>query len=166
MLLAGALAGCSAIAGMVGGSGNDAPTNPKRVGPAVQVAAGKTAQGEFRGWVYRTSDGMTCFDVSVTGGGGGGSGSCSSDAAGIGGIGVSTGTGTETTVSGGTMAPDAVSVVVHSDGADVTVPTAAAAIVPGMRFFVAVLGTGATPTTADVLRADGTVVETLPIRGP
>ena len=158
MILALSLGGCSTIAGIIAGPDRVAPENPKRVGPAILVAAGRSAGGDYRGWVCRTNDGMTCLDVSVNGGGGG---SCGSDM--TVGLSVSSGTGMVTTVSGGVASPDAVTVVVHSDDPDVTAPVsgAAEAIAPGVKFFVAVLPEGATPTTVDVLDANRAVIQTL-----
>ena len=163
LALAASLNGCGVFAGVMSGPVAAEPNNPDRVGPAILVAAGTGPGGEYRAWVYRTKDGSTCFEVAASGGGGAG---CSSDVSGVVGPSVST-TNKATLVSGGTAAPDAMSVVIHSNQADVTAPLsgAAGALIPGVKVFAVALGAGATPTTIDVLDGDGKVLVTEDLDG-
>lgn len=137
-----------------------APTADNIVGPAIQVGGGNTAVGPYRAWIYRTNDGMTCFELTSSGSG---SSSCGSDAGSVTGASVTT-TSADVWVTGGTTNAGAVAVVVTlADGSTVRAPVVLAApgvVEAGTRFYVVGLPATARPMTAAIVDATGTVVET------
>jgi hypothetical protein len=151
-------AACSALAGPPAGA-PEQPQSVDRAGPAVLVAEGTSAAGEYRAWVYRTTTNGICLEVGTKGGAGTG---CSSELDTSVGVGVSVQDGA-IFVEGSTSKQTAVNVIVHSAMAgDVTVPAVEAApVIGGSRFFVAPLPAGSQPTSVDVVDGSGAVLETL-----
>ena len=158
-----ALGGCGAVAGLFA-SVPDQPRAADRVGPAVVVAEGTGAAGDYRAWIYRTADGLTCLEIAHKGGGGTGSGPGPEGASGLGVSGSDAGV----FVSGGTRRATAASVIVHGgSGGDVTVPAMLPpeGVTSGIRYFVAGLPAGSQPKSVDILDAAGSVLETMPLPG-
>ena len=152
------VAGCGAVAGLAA-SVPDQPRGQNRVGPAILIARGTGASGEYRAWIYRTADGFTCLEVAAKSGGGT---TCGSGPDAVIGLGVSA-MDAGVFVSGGTRQAAATSVIVHGGtGGDVTAPATlpAEGVTSGIRFFVAGLPAGSTPTSVDIVDAAGTVLET------
>ncbi len=159
-MIAASTAGCAAVAGLSAGV-PDQPRNEKAIPPIVLVAQGTSPGGDYRAWVYRTSDGMTCLETAAKGNG---ARSCVGGQAWDSGPGTSVGD-SGVFVNGSTTQSTATSAVVHeASGGSVTVPLAdAAPVLPGVRFFVAGFAPGSDPTTVDIVDAGGTVVESLTV---
>lgn len=158
-LVAVSTAGCGAVAGLFSGV-PDRPRNELAVAPWVLVAQGTGAGGDYRAWVYRTSDGMTCQETAAKHNGGR---SCiGGGQAWDGGPGFSAGDD-GVFAEGSTTQASATSAVVHdASGVSVTVPLRdGAPVLPGIGFFVAGFAPGSVPTTADIVDAAGTVLETI-----
>jgi hypothetical protein len=158
-LVAASAAGCGAVAGLLAGV-PDRPRNEQALPPFVLIAQGTGAGGDYRAWVYATSDGWTCVETAAKHNGGR---SCVPvGQAWDGGPGMSAGDD-GVFVDGSTTLAIATSAVVHDGaGGSVTVPLAdAAPVLPGVRFFVAGFAPGSAPTTADIVDASGTVLETI-----
>jgi hypothetical protein len=158
-----ALGGCGAAASLFA-TVPDQPHAVDRVGPAVVVAEGASAGGDYRAWIYRTADGLTCLEVAQKDGSGTG---CGSGPEGANGPGVSS-NDTGVFVSGGTRLAGAASAVVHGGaGGDVTVPAILPAdgVTSGIRYFVAGLPAGSQPTSVDIVDAEGAILETLELPG-
>jgi len=156
-LFAPALAGCGGVAGLLA-SVPDQPRGANRVGPATLIAEGTGAAGDYRAWIYRTADSLTCLEVAGKSGSGSG---CGSGPDGASGVGVSS-NDAGVFVSGGTRRPTAVSAIVHGGSSgDVTVPVTlpAEGVTSGVRYFVAGLPAGSQPTSVDIVDAAGAVLE-------
>lgn len=163
LALAPALSGCGAVASLFVGV-PDQPHAVDRVGPAVMVAEGTSAGGDYRAWIYRTADRLTCLEVAQKDGGGTG---CGPGQDGAIGPGVSS-NDAGVFVSGGTHRATAASVIVHGGSSgDVTVPATlpAEGVTSGIRYFVAGLPAGSRPTSADVVDAEGSILESLDFPG-
>ena len=161
-LIAVSTAGCGAVAGLFAGV-PDRPRNELAVAPWVLVAQGTGAAGDYRAWVYRTSDGMTCLETAAKHNGGR---SCIGDGqAWDGGPGTSAGDD-GVFAHGSTTQASATSAVVHDDsGVSVTVPlTDGAPVLPGIGFFVAGFAPGSVPEAAAIVDATGAVLETITFR--
>ncbi len=142
----------------------DQPRANDRVGPAILVAEGTGAGGDYRAWIYRTADGLTCLEVAHKSGAGAG---CGPGPDGALSLGVSSGDA-GVFVSGGTRRATAVSVIVHGgSGGDVTMPVTlpAEGVTSGIRYFVAGLPAGSQPTSADIVDASGSILEVLELPG-
>jgi hypothetical protein len=147
--------GCGLIAGSAQGVA-DRPSNVKALPPIVLVAEASSPGGEYRAWVYNTSDAMTCLEVAQASGGGSGCGP----------LGVDPGAGRSEDdsgilVSGSTTEASAVRAIVHdANGPDVTVAaTSAEPVLPGVRVFVAGFAKTANPFAVDFVDEAGTVVD-------
>ncbi len=157
MALATVTAGCGAVASVVGGGLPDRPANERAIPPVVLIAQGTSAAGEYRAWVYSTSDGMTCLEVGHRGGSGSGCGPLGDDPSG--------GRGSSDAgqwLDGSTTEASAAWAVVHdTKGPDVRVPVVGAdIIVPGLRFWVAGFPNTANPVSVTFLDKDGNEVAT------
>lgn len=151
-------AGCGAVASMFVGV-PDKPRNERAVAPVVLVAQGTGPAGDYRAWVYRTSDGMTCLETAGKHGGGSG---CGGPQAWDNGPGLVTGDD-GTFATGSTSQATATAAVVHdAAGSSVQVAlTEASPVLPGIRFFVAGFAPGSHPTTADIVDTSGAILESV-----
>lgn len=155
-----AASGCGIVSRqMTGRAVPDQPDDPTRVGTAIVIGGAADATGTWRAWVYRTNDGSICLAIDATDSGSAG---CSSDVGGIAGLGTATG-GAFTYVSGGSLKPGATTALIHvAGGVTATAPLVAVpAIQPGASYFAARLPAGAQVQGAEILGADGIVLETL-----
>jgi hypothetical protein len=67
-VLALALASVPALAGCQPNSAPLEPADADRVGPAIMIAEGTGAAGDYRAWIYRNRRGLTCLIVASTSG--------------------------------------------------------------------------------------------------
>jgi hypothetical protein len=160
-VLALALASVPALAGCRTNSAPLQPTDPDRVEPAILIAEGTGAAGDYRAWIYRSRSGLTCLQVSSTSGNNGAT--CGAGEEGVMGL-VGSSDDAGVFLTGGTRQPAAVSVIVHGRlGRDVTVPATlpAPGVTSNIRYFVASLP-DLSVTSVDIVDAFGGVLETLP----
>ncbi|HET7828846.1 MAG TPA: hypothetical protein VFL03_04750 [Candidatus Limnocylindrales bacterium] len=155
LLLAG-VAGCEMVAAPITGQ----ITNPQAIPPIVQVLAGQSPTGPFRGMAYRTSDGWTCLEIV---GRAGGSSCGNGDDALLGAGWSSSGDNEAGMVTGGTKAPGAAAVRLRLDDGTVVAGTLgrvpAPIAPPNVSVYVVVLPAGRAPTQVDILDGAGTVLE-------
>jgi hypothetical protein len=153
--LAIATSGCGAIASMAQGL-PDRPSNDKAIPPIVLVAEASSPGGEYRAWIYNTSDGMTCLEERHREGGGSGCGPLGDDP------GPGRGASDKLViVNASTRQPSAVKAVFHdANGPDVTVSVSSAdPVLPGLRIAVAGFATTANPRSVDFIDGGGKTVE-------
>jgi hypothetical protein len=129
--------------------------------PVIKIADAMGPRGQYRAWVYRTKDGLTCIDVVEAGSG---TGTCGPNADAI--VSLST-AGDATgglTVTGGTRAAGATMAVttLHGGGTVQTALIRPGAFLPGdVALYVVMLPQGATIDRIDIVGGNGAVLETL-----
>jgi hypothetical protein len=162
-LVAGLLAACEATTVVVQRPPiPDQPNNPDLLGQAVVVAQGDGELGPYRGWVYRTRDGLTCFEIATQGMSAIGCGPGDDGPARISRTDVEGGW----FVGGGTLQPAVTAVVHTADGLEVRAPVDPGP--PGLAegaSWVVMAVPGGPPESIDLLGADGAVLESFPL-GP
>lgn len=162
-LVAGLLAACQPTSVVVQRPPiPDDPVNEDRVGKALTVAQGNGPLGPYRAWIYRTRDGLTCFDVATQGVASSSCGTGADGAVGISPLEVEGGW----FVAGGTRLP-AVTAVVHTgDGLEIRGPVdlAPPGVADGTSWFVIAVP-DVPPEVVDLLDVDHAVIETVPL-GP
>jgi hypothetical protein len=152
------VAGCGDLRTGVPAGEPVAPKNPDQVGPMVQIAAGVTAAGTWRAWVYRTKDGSVCIEYA--GGESGGATYGPEDSVMPPSTSVSN---REAFVIGGTADRSAAGAVIRlASGATMRVPLVPVGTVSkiGARYYVASVPLEDGVVEIDIVDAAGTVVET------
>ena len=134
------------------------PFADERVGPAIMVAEGESPGGSYRAWLYRTQDGMTCFEVATLGGN---SSVCGDGPDGTVGLSVSERNEDVWFVSGGTRQPAVAANVAYDDGTSfrVEIVRPPVALANGVGYLVHG-STSARPVSVELLDEAGTVLDT------
>jgi hypothetical protein len=158
------IAAVLAVAGCRPGGVDERARNAEPVGPEIKVGEGAVPAGAWTAWLYRERDGLTC--LMVRGADGTSSGGC--DRAAPVGPTVSGDGLKSTTVTGGTLRPEAtLARVTLTDGRqftlDLVVPEAG--VTDGVRYYVGVfLGTDVAQTV-EIMGAGGQILDSYPV-GP
>ena len=137
----------------------DQPNSPDLVGQALVVGQGNGGElGQYRAWIYRTRDGMTCFEIATQG--------MSTIGCGPGEDGPARISRTDFEggwfVGGGTLLPAVTAVVHTADGEEVRgqVDPAPPGVADGTSWVVIPVP-GGRPLSVDLLDAGGAILETI-----